>query len=198
MAEVAGVNGDWELADREADRNAGTEVPAQFLRRRPTPSFRTENVCSPVRQRSASTVADLSPVFPRRLAGQDVSRPALERFRPRRFDSRFVVFSGPFKADQELGDQARTLVLGQRESRAKHRLRVIGHAMTVALDRDTPTSDPEGTASVVRPKVGDSSAPATILSRSARIRACDAVQQHPPQRRPGSTSDATDGAVPHT
>jgi hypothetical protein len=119
------------------DRTAEPRTSARPPQARPTPPIRRRPAGSPVGQRSADTVTYLAPFFPRRFAGQDPSCPSLKLGRPRLLNCRCIVVSRPLNADQELGDQARTLLLGEREGFAKQRLRVIGHGASVPPDGDT-------------------------------------------------------------
>ena len=125
------------------DRTAEPSTRARLPRARPTPPARRGPAGSPVRQGPSDTVTDLTPVLPRRFASQDPSCPSRERVRPRVLDSRFVVLGRSLKADQELGDQACTLLLGEREGLAKQRLRAIGHGAIVPLGCDAPATDPQ-------------------------------------------------------
>ncbi len=138
---------------RRSDRQRrGMPTPGQVaelptrgrpLGTRPMPPARRRPGGSPVRQRPADTVTDLAPLLTMCFAGESVARSSLELFGPRLLNGRRVLQARSLKADQELGDQVGTLLLGERKCLAKQRLRVIRHTPSVPLRHDRQALDPQ-------------------------------------------------------
>lgn len=108
------------------------------------PPARRRPGCSPARQCPADTVTDLAPLLTMCFAGQSLARSSFEFFSPRLLNGRRALHGWSLKADQKLGDQIGTLLLGERKSLAKQRLRVIGHTPSVPLGHDRQMFDPQG------------------------------------------------------